>query len=816
GYHTHRILRAIDQNTLLTKLKKSDHADERDRLYPIHQLQQHYQLYPQIIENTTALLDQCSIAMSSTLKHNRQTFSGSKTGDLDLLRKLTRKGWEKRYQSMPAAWKRIEQELAVIETLDFCCYFLITWDIIRYAKSMGYHHVGRGSGANSIVAYCLFITDVEPMELALYFERFMNKFRSSPPDFDIDFSWDERDDVIDYIFKRYGKDHTALLATYHTFQKKSTLREVGKVFGLPKAEIDLLIEEPEATAQHHGLAKYVFQYGEKIAGLPNHLSIHAGGILIAEQPLYHHTALQRMPKGVPIVHFDMYGAEALGFHKYDVLSQRGLGHIKDSIALIQQNQNHRIDIHDLERIKQDQRVKQLLKSGHCMGCFYIESPAMRGLLQKLQCEHYVHLVAASSIIRPGVAKSGMMRTYIKRFHDPSKVVYLHEVFEEHLKETYGVMVYQEDVMKIIHHFAGLDLDESDVLRRIMKGKRKSNWQFEQLKAKYFANCKQRAYPEKLIQEVWRQIESFSGYSFCKAHSASFAAESFQSLFLKAYYPLEFMVAVINNFGGFYRTEYYFHEARMNGATIHAPCVNQSQHLTTINGTDIYMGFIHLKQLERKISTSILDARKDGGSFSDLEDFTTRVAITGEQLELLIRIDAFRFTGKTKYEMMWEKSRVFNPSAEHHRTGLLFGETTKTYALPELEYDEQDAVFDQIDLLGFPLSSPFDLIKNAEQYAHTLTTKHFAQHIGQCIAVLGYFVTKKEVQTVNHKRMYFGTWIDRAGIFFDTTHFPSALQNGGFRGKGVYLITGKIVEDFGVLNIEVTAMKKCGRHDDALF
>ena len=218
---------------------------------------------------------------------------------------------------------------------------------------------------------------------------------------------------------------------------------------------------------------------------------------------------------------------------------------------------------------------------------------MRGLLTKLKCDDYVHLVAASSIIRPGVAKSGMMREYIHRFHYPNSFTYLHDIFKKELGETYGVMVYQEDVMKICHHFAGLDLDESDVLRRIMTGKKKNSDDFRRLHAKYLRNCRERNYSEILIQEVWRQIESFSGYSFCKAHSASYAVESFQSLYLKAYYPLEFMVAVINNFGGFYRTEVYVHEARMQGGKIHAPCINHSLYLTRITGEDIYLSLIHI-------------------------------------------------------------------------------------------------------------------------------------------------------------------------------------------------------------------------------
>src|SRR5690606_33757619 len=301
--------------------------------------------------------------------------------------------------------------------------------------------------------------------------------------------------------------------------------------------------------------------------------------------------------------------------------------------------------------------------GNCIGCFYIESPAMRGLLHKLRCDNYVALVAASSIIRPGVAKSGMMREYIQRAHHPDSFTYLHETYETHLKETYGVMVYQEDVMKIVHHFAGLDLDESDVLRRIMTGKKKSSDTFRQLMEKYWRNCRARGYPEELIAEVWRQVESFSGYSFCKAHSASFAVESFQSLYLKTYFPLEFMVGVINNFGGFYRTEYYVHEARMCGADIQAPCVNHSFNLTHIEGRTIYLGLIHIQSLERAVAHRVVEERLRGGPYASLEDFVARVDIGREQLDLLIRIGAFRWTGRTKCELMWHKYAVHNPQAK---------------------------------------------------------------------------------------------------------------------------------------------------------
>ena len=806
GFRTHRLLRCIDLNIILGKLKTADHARGTETFQAPEQLENRFGQYAVILENTRRLLEACSIEMPSGFNNNRMFFTGDEDGDHKLLSKLAFEGCLRRYESDdPEARKRTEKELKVIRQLHFSSYFLITWDIIRYARSTGYHHVGRGSGANSIVAYNLGITDVDPIELDLYFERFINPHRSSPPDFDIDFSWDQRDDVIDYIFKRYGMEYTAQLATYNTFKGKSIIRELGKVFGLPKEDIDTIVDHPLDSARHHPFAKYIFRYGKQIEDLPNYLSIHAGGIIISEEPLNYFTGLKMMPKGFPITHFDMYGAEDLGFHKFDILSQRGLGHIKDAVDLIAANQGKKVDVHDVSRIKTDERVRAQLRSGQCTGCFYIESPAMRGLIKKLRCDDYIHLVAASSIIRPGVARSGMMKEYIKRFHHPESFRYLHPIFEKQLQETYGVMVYQEDVLKIVHHFAGLELDESDLLRRIMTGKRKESDVFYTLQKKFFDNCKTRGYPDTLSEEVWRQIASFSGYSFSKAHSASFAVESFQSLYLKTYFPVEFMVAVINNFGGFYRTEVYVHEARMAGATIHPPCVNHSQYLTSLRGNDVYIGFIHMQSFEQKTAHAIIRERRLRGSFKDLADFAERVDIGREQLDLLIRIGAFRFTGLNKYELMWEKNAVFNPVIRHNGTASMFEPHAESYTLPVLEEGLHDQAFDEIELLGFPLSSPFDLL--ASDFRGSITAVELLPNIGRKVTMLGYFVTRKYVRTIHDKLMNFGTFIDIRGHFFDTVHFPVSLNAYPFKGPGCYAIEGKVVEEFGFPSVEVSRMEK---------
>ncbi len=578
GYELHRNLRAVDNNILLSQLTEEMLARNSEYFLPTDQLLKYYQNYPQIIHNTERLLSECGMDYDFKSFKNKKTFTGKIPDDHKLLTKLAYDGLEYRYgKNNRIARQRVEHELNIIFKLGFASYFLITWDMIRYSISRGYYHVGRGSGANSVVAYCLKITDVDPIDLDLYFERFINPKRTSPPDFDIDYSWREREDVQDYIFKRYGHEHTALLGATSTFKGKSIFRELGKVYGLPKKEIDDLVDNPETEVNKNSITRKINVIAKELLDFPNLRSIHAGGILISEEPLSYYTALDLPPKGFPTTQWDMYVAEDIGFEKLDILSQRGIGHIRDAVEIILQNRGMKVDVHEVDKFKKDKKVKAQLKRGETIGCFYIESPAMRGLLNKLRCDNYLSLVAASSIIRPGVAKSGMMRQYIHRFHHPDDFEYLHPIMKEQLQETYGVMVYQEDVLKVCHHFAGLDLADADVLRRAMSGKFRGHAEMKRIVDKFFSNCKERGYPDSLTKEIWRQIDSFAGYSFSKAHSASYAVESFQSLFLKAYFPLEFITAVINNFGGFYHTWVYFNEARRQGANIKLPCVNNGKY-----------------------------------------------------------------------------------------------------------------------------------------------------------------------------------------------------------------------------------------------
>jgi DNA polymerase-3 subunit alpha len=801
----HKNLRAVDNNILLSHLRPHQYAGDDELFRERKFFAEAFSEYPEIPGNTEKLLKDCNISPDLKSIKNKQIYSASRYDDKLLLEKLAWDGMIYRYgKGNNEAKRRIKHELEIIDKLGFSAYFLITWDIVRYSMARGFYHVGRGSGANSIVAYCLKITNVDPIDLNLYFERFINPKRSSPPDFDIDYSWKERDEVLDYIFKRYGYSHTALLGTMSTFRGKSIVRELGKVHGLPKEEIDNLIDNPSSDSNRNDITDIIFSTGLKIADFPNMRSIHAGGVLISEEPITCYTALDMPPKGFQTTQWDMYTAEEIGFEKLDILSQRGIGHIRESAEIILRNRGIDVDVHAIQEFKKDLKVKEYLRTGETKGCFYVESPSMRGLLQKLRCDSYTTLVAASSIIRPGVARSGMMREYIYRFHNRDKFEYIHPVMKEQLEETFGVMVYQEDVLKVCHHFAGLDLSDADTLRRAMSGKHRSKEEMKRIVDRFFSNCREKGYSEEITKEVWRQIESFAGYSFSKAHSASYAVESFQSLWLKAHYPLEFMVAVINNFGGFYRTWVYVHEAKRSGATIQLTCINKSRYKTTIYGTDIYLGFIHIMSLQDNLARSIEEIRGDG-CFADLADFVTRVCPGLEQVILLIRAGAFRFTGKNKATLLWEVHMMMNSRKQDHIRPL-FSPPVRSFSLPKLEQGKLEDAYDEIELFGFPVSLTwFDMLET--QFRGEISSSQMNDYIGKKVRMVGHLVTIKYIKTIKKEWMNFGCFIDSDANFFDSTHFPQSLKNYPFKGSGTYLILGKIVEEFGYPSLEVEKLAK---------
>ena len=825
-WNCHRILRAVDRNELLSRLPKTATGHAYDRVLSPANFYQTFAEFPEWVERSEALLNACRAALPipeyGRFHNNQHTYTESEDSDEQLIRVLCAEGLAYRYPDHEeSVLERMEMELRIIRQQGYLSYFLINWDITSYARSKGYFYVGRGSGANSLVAYLLRITDVDPIELDLYFERFINLYRTNPPDFDIDFSWTDRDDVTAYIFKRFP--HVALVGAYSTFQYRAVVRELGKVFGLPKHDIDRIADGKINPVSSDEMEHFVVRYAGYLQDFPNALTIHACGVLIADRPLHHFGGTFMPPKGFPTTQYDMVVAEDIGLYKFDILSQRGLGKIRDTIDMIAEDQPEvaaQIDIHDMSRFKRDSKVQSMLRNALAVGCFYVESPAMRMLMRKLQVDNYLGLVAASSVIRPGVARSGMMKAYIERHRDPEKRSDAHPVLMELMPETYGVMVYQEDVIKVAHHFAGMDLGEADVLRRGMSGKFRSREEFAKARETFILKALDKGRKRSLVEEVWRQVESFAGYAFAKGHSASYAVESYQSLFLKAHWPLQYMAACINNFGGFYRTEFYVHEARMVGGRIEAPCLNRGGWEACVDAAQqrIYLGFNLVRGAQAQTMANVIKERDAHGLYQSLEDCIERNGIALEQCLILIRCGGFRFTGKDAKQLQWEAHFLLGHVRKGHEEATLFTPDISRFTLPEFEHNELEMAFDQIELFGFPLVSPFRLltVESARQLENAVRSEALSDCIGKTVDVIGYLVTVKETQTARRERMAFGCFVDVEGQWIDTVHFPPSLKQYGFRGRGIYRIRGPVREEFNCLHVEALFMEKLAYISDPRY
>lgn len=449
-----------------------------------------------------------------------------------------------------------------------------------------------------------------------------------------------------------------------------------------------------------------------------------------------------------------------------------------------------------------------------MGVFYVESPAMRTLMTRLQTQDYLGLVAASSIIRPGVTNGGMKNAYIERRRFPEKRKEAHPVLLEIMPETYGVMVYQEDVLKVAHYFAGLSLAEADVLRRGMSGKGRSKEQFDALERKFYENCKEKGYTQKVIEEVWDQIKAFAGYAFAKGHSASYAVESYQSLYLKKYFPLEFMTAVLNNGGGFYNLDTYINEIFRCGGTVENPCINNSDHGNCIKGKTVYLGFGMIKDLDHRSIQKILNERQLFGLFKNFNDFLDRCKLGLEQLLLLIRLNSFRALEPNKHRLMWFAHLNNNSYKSQHNQPQLFKPKRVNYSLPLLKSEHIIDAYDNLELLGFTLHDDFKFIKPG-RYPET-KEKDLRRYVNKPITIIGKLVTSKTTKTSKGDYMAFSTFLDLDGVCFDSVQFPKVMAKYPIQGAGIYFIKGIVSEDLGYYAITTEQILKIPRLPDPRF
>lgn len=833
GMRLHRLLRAVATNSTLGTLDPSILAAPTAYFIGEEEFQLWFAHLPDALRAREEIIARCAVEFD--LAHSKfTTYPDIPDGDkARRLRALAEEGLRARYPHGPAeARARVEKELGIITALGFLDYFLVAWDLVRYARQHAYPYVGRGSGANSIVAYCLRITNVDPIELDLFFERFLNPERRSPPDFDIDFSWRNRDDVIDYVLAKYGRDHTAMICTISTFNPRGALREVGKALGYSAAEIKQLT----ALLPGYGSARDLHdldsplhrqmgpvlnsRYGKEwtraalaILDFPNHYGIHSGGVILAPARMTRYTATQVAPKGVRITQQDMYSMEDWRLEKLDILSTRGLGTFEDTMQEVRRRTGRLPPVMDYRIACGDARTKEIMRTGATVGCFYVESPAMIQLLKKLRTDTFEMLTAASSIIRPGVAQSGMMQAFIERFHDSSKINPPHPEMARLLRTTYGVMVYQEDVIKVAHFVGGLTLGEADLLRRAMSGKMRSRDAMHALRETFFAGCARQGLAPEVSAEIWRQMESFAGYSFCKAHSASYAVLSFQEAYLKAHYPALFLCSVLNNQGGYYRPEVYIQEARRLGLRILLPDVNTSDELHFCpDDRSIQLGFLHIKGLTDRSRQQLLRERRENGKFVDFEDFLARGGTGPEDSALLVRCGACDGFGMERPAMLVRAKLHANRGHRgHNAPALPLRFESFDDDLRQLRPYTAEQVT-QVELETFSYTVSTHVLDHFEKELRmTVKADQLDRHVGRRVHVGGWLIAAKLTRTKKGERMMFVNLDDAVGRI-DVVLFPRCFDEYAhlLRGTGPFVIYGKVVKEYEVLNLvaeRITLIRK---------
>lgn len=634
--------------------------------------------FPQALKNTVAIAERCNFHFEVGRYHlpEYQTPPGFTDKDAYLAH-LCREYLPRRYPHVTAeVEERLAYELEVIAKTGFAGYFLIVGDFVRYAKAQGIPvGPGRGSGAGSLVGYLLGITELDPLEHQLLFERFLNPERISMPDFDIDFCFERRGEVIDYVKEKYGRDHVAQIITFGTMAAKGAVRDVGRVLGFPYGEVDKIaklishtagttLEEiikntpPLATlAREDERIGRLLQIAKAVEGFPRHASIHAAGVVITPKPLTEYVPLARASEGEATTQFPMEDLEAIGLLKMDFLGLRTLTVLSDTIDLVKESTGK---AYDLATVPQgDEATYRLLCSGLTQGIFQLESSGMRRLLMQLAPERLEDLISLVALYRPGPLGSGMVEDFIKARHGEKAVTYLHPSLTEILAPTYGIILYQEQVMQICHRLGGFTLGEADLVRRAM-GKKQPE-ALAAMREKFVQGAGARGIPRKTAEEIFHLMEFFAGYGFNKSHSAAYALIAYWTAFFKANYPQAFMAALLTSvMGNADKVRVYIEECRRLGIPIFPPDVNHSKERFTVEGDGIRVGLLAVKNLG---SAAIQAIRKEQAKapFTSLHDFCRRVdlrTVNKRAVESLVRVGAFASTGHTRRSMLAQLEDAF--------------------------------------------------------------------------------------------------------------------------------------------------------------
>ena len=821
-FKIHRILRAIDLNTSLSRLTAEDTTSPHAWLATASEYTRRFAIWPDVIRATEAIAEQLTFT-GPCRGLVMPPWTDIQSKDVDqALRVAAYNGARKRYGDdlSETFVDRLEHELHIIKEMGFSSYFLVVKDIVSRSPRI----CGRGSGAASLVAYSLGITNVCPIKHNLYFERFLNPGRSDPPDIDIDFAWDERDKILQSVLDQH-KGHAALICNHVTFQPRMAIREVAKVFGLTEQEIGRVTKRLpwfwrsdhteddflQQLKQLPELSEFDFpvpwpeivRTARCIIGIPRYISAHPGGVVITPEPINHYVPVEFAPKGVPIIQWEKDAAEESGLVKIDLLGNRSLGVIRDAIANLKDNDA--VFDEQFWEPEDDDATQANVAKGNTMGCFYIESPAMRMLQKKTKTGDFEHLVINSSIIRP--AANEFIREYVRRLHG-GRWEPIHPLLSDVLEETYGIMVYQEDVSKTAVALAGFSHADADGLRKIMSKKDKIR-KLNDYQARFTSGAQAKGVRNDQIEAIWNMMMSFSGYSFCKPHSASYARVSFQAAYLKTHYPAEFMAAVISNQGGFYSTFAYVSEARRMGVKILSPDVNNSGILWKGSVGIIRVGLSSVKNISSETCKRIVSGRNEK-SYNDIVDFLDRIQPTSPEARSLINAGAFDLLHpkENRAALLWELVCWQKSRSNRYGAGDLFNEriTVSKPAFPPEKKKER--LRQEFAALGFLCDQhPMMLYADTLKKLKTVKAMDLHRFIGRHVRIAGLLITGKVVHTKHGDPMEFLTFEDDTGLI-ETVFFPKAYRRfcAILDRSHPFILHGKVEEDFGAITMTVNRVE----------
>ncbi len=759
---------------------------------------------PEAIENTVEIAERCNLELELNRTHLPDFPLPEGETVETLLERKAAEGLEKRLKRMGKEgeekkwvyYERLKKELDVIKKTGFSGYFLIVSDFIEEAKRQGIPvGPGRGSAAGSLVAYALGITNLDPIRYNLLFERFLNPERISLPDIDIDFCFEGRDDIIRYVTEKYGKDNVTQIITFGQMKARAVIRDVGRALDMSYQEVDkiaklipprlnitikeALKEEPrlkELSEKDRRVAELI-NIAIALEGLPRHASTHAAGVVISQKPLVEYLPLYKGQKeNIVTTQFQMKDIEKIGLVKFDFLGVKTLTVIDRAVKEVERNKGKKLDIDNIPL--DDEKTYRLLSAANTNGIFQLESSGIKELLKKLKPEKFEDLIATVALYRPGPLQSGMVDEFIKRKHGKEPVRYELPQLEDILKTTYGVMVYQEQVMEIAKVLAGFTPGEADVLRKAM-GKKVPEVMLEQ-RERFLKGCKEKGIPMDKAEKIFDLMAKFAGYGFNKSHSAAYALIAYQTAYLKAHYPAEFMSALLSaNMGDTDKIVKYIADCRDMGIQVLPPDINHSSMDFTVSGDTIRFGLQAVKNVGASAIEEILRARGEGGPFTSLEDFLERVdsrRVNRKVTESLIKCGAFDFTGKNRGVLMAELVLLSETLSRRQEAELLqnslFDGMTQPVARrvvvdeAECSWDRHTILANEKEALGFYITHhPLeDLTEEMALYSTdtTETLKERAIGEGEEVSILCIITARREVTTRKGSKMAFLTVEDLKG------------------------------------------------------